>query len=218
MLRQSLLLSLALGAVPPPAALALEWKSKVFEATTAPFQSTVEAVFEFKNRTGRPVTILAVETTCDCVAATGEHQTYQPGETGRIQATFTVGDRVGLYERSISVKADDDPQAPVRLLLRVNVPDLIDITPRMAYWRTGEAAEEKILEIKINGPIDLHLDGVYSITQTFDARLENIVAGKHYRLRLKPRSTTQPASDALRIHGATTDGRALVFSAYAYVK
>jgi hypothetical protein len=56
------------------------------------------------------------------------------------------------------------------------------------------------------------------MTDVFTVRLEEVVAGKHYRLHVKPRDTSQPISDALRIRGATTDGRPLILSAYAYVK
>ncbi|MDD3180998.1 MAG: DUF1573 domain-containing protein [Opitutaceae bacterium] len=197
---------------------ALEWKTKVFEVTTAPFQSIVDAAFEFRNTSHQTVAILAVDSTCDCVIATRERDYYGPGETGRINTRFTIGDRVGLYERAISVQTDDDPAHPVRLILRVTVPELIDIAPRLIYWHTGEAVAEKTLDVNVSSAVTLSLDGVQSMTQSFAVRLETIAPGRNYRLHITPHSTAQPASDALRIHGTARDGRAVVFSAYAYVK
>ena len=202
--------------VPLPG-LALEWKSLTVSVTTVPLQTTQDVVFEFKNTGTRSVTLLDVQTNCDCLAASADRQIYAPGTGGVIKARFTIGDRVGLYERVITVLTDESAD-PVRLLVKFEVPDLVTLTPRSVVWQSGEAASDKTVELTTSAGLEIAFAEAQPTNGDFTSTLETVTAGRHYRLHLKPRSTAQPASAAIRVSGREKSGHAVVVSAYANVQ
>jgi hypothetical protein len=196
---------------------ALEWKTQTVTFTTAPFQTTQEAVFHFTNTGSRPVKIVEVESNCDCLDAASDRQTYAPGESGIIKSSFTVGDRLGLYERRIKVVTDEDPE-PVRLLVRIEVPELVTLTPRSVAWKLNEPAAEKAVELEVIPGVAINFTRVQPTSGDFDARLETVEAGRRYRVYLKPPATTQPANAAFRIFGRSGSGKDVIVSAYGNVR
>ncbi len=197
--------------------LALEWKSETVSVTTSPFQATQDVVFEFKNTRSKPVAVLDVQTNCDCLAADADRQVYAPGETGTIKARFTVGDRAGRYERIISLITDESP-TPVRLIVRIDVPEIAMLTPRSVVWLANEDANEKTVELTAAAGLEITFTEALATNDAFTASLEAVAAGTHYRLHLKPRTTSQPASAAIRVSGRDKSGHAVIVSAYASVE
>lgn len=196
---------------------ALEWKTQTLTYTTAPFQTTQEAVFQFTNTGTKPVTILDVESNCDCLDAAADRQVYAPGESGMIRSSFTVGDRLGLYERRIKIVTDESPE-PVRLLVRIEVPELVTLTPRSVAWKLNEPVTEKAVELEVIPGVKIDFTRVQPTSGSFDARLETIEAGRRYRVYLKPPATTQPANAAFRIFGRAASGQDIIVSAYGNVR
>ena len=209
--------SLSLLAVIALPCAALDWKSGVVTVTTVPFQATQDVVFEFKNSGSKPVTLLDVQTNCDCLEAGADQKIYAPGATGLIKARFTIGDRAGLHERIITLLTDESPD-PVRLLVRLEVPDIAAIAPRSVVWQLHDVITEKILELTPTPGLEIAFTEVQATNEAFTASLETVAAGKHYRLHLKPRSTAQPASAAIRISGREKSGHDVIVSAYAIVQ
>lgn len=214
-LRQALLCGLF--ACPTLGGIALEWKSRTLSFTTAPFQATQEAVFMFTNTGSKPVRILDVGSNCDCLAAAADRQVYAPGENGVINSNFTVGDRLGLYERRIRIVTDENPE-PVHLLVRIEVPELVTLAPRSVAWTLNEAVAEKTVELEVIPGVRVEFTRVQPTSRDFAARLEIIEAGRSYRVHLKPPSTAQPANAAFRIFGRAATGQDIVVSAYGNVR
>ncbi len=200
------------------AGLALEWQTQTLSFTTTPFQTTQEAVFRFTNTGPRPVKILEVESNCDCLDATADRAVYAPGESGVIKSNFTVGDRLGLYERRIKVVTDEGPE-PVRLLVRIEVPELVTLSPRSVAWQLHEPAVEKAVDLEVIPGLNIEFTRVQPTSGDFAARLETIEAGRRYRVYLKPPATTQPANAAFRIFGRAPASRQdVIVSAYGNVR
>lgn len=199
-----------------PGGFALEWKTQALTFTTVPFQATQEAVFPFTNTGTQPVRIIDVESNCDCLDAAADRQIYAPGESGVIKSSFTVGDRLGLYERRIKIITDENPE-PVRLLVRIEVPELVTLTPRSVAWKLNETATEKAVELEVIPGVKIEFTRVQPTSGDFAARLETIEAGRRYRVHLKPPATTEPANAAFRIFGRAGSGQDIVVSAYGNV-
>lgn len=216
MLRRPSFISLVIAGILPPCA-ALEWKSRSLEFTTAPFQTAQEAEFHFANTSGKPVRILGVESNCDCLAAKADQAVYAPGASGTVSTRFTIGDRVGLYERRIKVVTDEG-HAPVHLLLRLMVPELVVLTPRNVAWKLHEPIVEKSAELTPIPGLMIDITGVQSTNDDFTARLETIEAGRRYRVWIKPRDTTRPANAAFRLHGRAKTGQEVMVSVYGNVR
>jgi hypothetical protein len=199
------------------AARALEWKAKTLTVATTPFQTTQDVRFEFRNNGPKPVAIRDLETNCNCLDADTDLKVYVPGATGVVRATFTVGDRTGLYERTITV-VTDETDSPVRLVLKIDVPAVASLAPRSVVWQVNESATEKSVELTPAAGLDINFAEAQATNEAFTVRLEPVVAGRHYRLHLTPRDTTQPASAAIRIFGREKTGHDVVVSAYASVQ
>ncbi len=198
-------------------AMALEWKVQTITVTTTPFQSTQDVAFAFANRGTKPVTIVNLETNCDCLDASADQKVYAPGAAGVIKAQFTVGDRYGLYERIITVSTDDGA-APVRLLVKIEVPEIVTLTPRSIAWKLNGPAEEKSIDLQPVPGLEIVFSEARPTNNAFTARLETVEAGRHYRLHLLPRGTAQPVSAAIRIMGRAKSGQTVVISAYGNVQ
>ena len=213
--------NLALGLVAWPALAAptraLDWKATTLTVTTAPFQTTQDAAFEFKNNSSKPVTIRDIETSCDCLDATTDLKVYAPGASGIIKAKFTVGDRIGLYERTVTV-VTDEPDSPVRLLLQIEVPPAVLLEPRSVAWQLNESAGEKSVDLRPAIGLEISFDRAEVTNDAFTVRLVTVEPGRHYVLYLKPRGTMHAASAAVRIFGREKAGHEVLVSAYADVQ
>jgi hypothetical protein len=204
-------LVLALGA------RALEWDATTAESHPAPFQTDVDLDFTYHNRGDKAVHILAVNTGCHCVSAKAEHDIVEPGATGRVLAHFSIGDRVGLYERTISVSTDES-SAPQYLTVRIDIPDIATVTPRVLEWHRGGDATEQYVEIAAGANVQVDFKEATATNNAFVVRLEPIELGRRYRLAIKPRSTAAVANAAVRIKGLERTGHDVLVSAYANVR
>lgn len=215
--RWSIALLAATAALTLPAARALEWVSERFEGATAPLQTTLDVAFSFKNTSDKPVTIRAVQTNCDCLGASANKSTFAPGESGVVTARFTVGDRIGTYERAISVVTDDAPTAK-RLSVRIEVPEAAVVTPNILLWPIGSPGEEKSVDVRSAAALLINFTETFATNTDFQVRLETVEAGRHYRMHIKPGSTQVAANAAVRLKGATPEGQVVIVSAYANVR
>lgn len=196
---------------------ALEWVSTSYEGTVAPLQRTLDVAFSFKNAGPQPVTIRDLQTNCDCLEAAPDRLVYQSGESGLITARFTVGERLGLYERFVTVVTDDG-FPPQRLIVRIDVPDFATTEPQSLDWKVGEAMAEKSVEVKPATGLPIIFDAVMVSNTDFVARLETVTNGTHYRVHITPTQNLAPGNAAVRIKGSTVTGDKVVVSAYANIQ
>jgi hypothetical protein len=211
-----ILLGLAVVQAFAVSGIALDWKTTTITLTLAPFQTEQNTVFEFTNRTEVPVTIRELETSCSCLVASSDSKIYPPGASGKITARFTIGDRVGLYERLITVDTDES-SSPTRLSLRVEVPATATASPRSVTWTLNEEIIEKTVDLIPVAGFEIIFSDPQTTSDDFTVRLESIESGKSYRLHIKPNSTAQRTSAAVRISGREKSGHDVVISAYASV-
>jgi hypothetical protein len=198
-------------------ATALDWPTTVVEARAAPFQTTVEVSFAFQNVGTQPVTLRNIQSNCDCLAVASDRRVYQPGESGRLTAKFTVGDRIGRHERTIHV-VSDDAATPTLLSVRIEVPELATVEPRGVDWPIGAVDNEKALVLRVADGLWIEFTEASPTNARFAARLECVEPGRHYRLLLKPTGTATAANAAIRVAGRDKAGRSVLISAYANVR
>lgn len=196
---------------------ALTWTARTITVSTVPFQTTQDATFEFQNTGDRPVTIIDLQTTCDCLTVATDQKTYAPGARGVLTGKFTVGDRYGLYQRGITVLTDES-DTPIRLTLEINVPPLATLTPQTLVWKPADQPVEKSIDVKPAAGLTIDFTVVEVTNDSFTARLETVVAGQHYRLHVKPARPGETANAALRVHGHAKSGQDVLVSAYANVQ
>jgi hypothetical protein len=198
---------------------ALTWSSTKIEATVKGGQESFETVFAFKNTGDKPVKITSIQPSCGCTTAalTKTSATYAPGETGELKAEIDLRERSGLQEKTIAVTTDDAPDSPVTLTLRVNIPPILEISPRMLVWPHGSKAEPKEVTITAGSDIEVTLrDVVYS--QQFTVEQITDSPGRRYRLRITPRSTDSHFRDEILVQYEAVVGQPREMIVYAIVQ
>jgi len=195
----------------------LVWASQEAALQLSSGTKTAVAEYSFRNAGPKTVRILSVAPSCDCVTAKADRAAYAPGESGTIRAEFTVGGSEGHNEKSVNVVTDDDPAHPQRLLLTVDLPEPVALRPRAVFWKTGEPAAEKAVEIVLAEPAKAALGDVQCAEATFAARVEPLTERGHYRVQIKPAATDRLAQATIRLN-ATVEGQSRVYVIYAVVK
>lgn len=116
--------------------------------------------FTFTNTGEHPVTIRSVTTTCGCTTAQLTKETYGTGEKRKITATFTFGQREGVQTKRIVVRTDDAEASVSILTMRVHVPELLKIRPRMLNWRREEKDDAKTIRVEVLHERPIYVLGV----------------------------------------------------------
>lgn len=183
----------------------LTWQSTTVELTATARQEKAEAVFAFRNEGPRRMTIASVTASCDCVVPALAKKVFDPGESGEIKAVIEIRGKVGRLEKTITVTTAENPAAPMLLTLRVDIPEIVEIKPRLLVWQVGEPAAAKTVDIFLATRQPLAMVEAKSDAPGMDARLETVVPHRQYRLIVQPASTAQPVRAAVSIKSRTGD-------------
>ncbi|MGE9295853.1 MAG: DUF1573 domain-containing protein [Puniceicoccales bacterium] len=130
-----------------------------FETTTIDVDAKVgdseyTGVYPFTNTGNEPVTIERVISSCGCTVPKLAKETYAPGESGELAATFDFGARTGAQSKVITVFIEGQRDKPIRLHLKVNIPEVLSIKPRVVSWRAEEPRETKSIVIVVGDAVD----------------------------------------------------------------
>lgn len=123
------------------AALKFDEEIVSHEATFEETQFTAE--FKFTNEGEETETVGNVRSSCGCTVPELDKKVYEPGESGVIRATFTYGARHGMNQKNITVKTD---QAEYVVTLRVNIPEVYKISPRILVWNKKVTEELDLIK------------------------------------------------------------------------
>lgn len=170
----------------PGVAQAVTWETRELVLEAEPGGAQVEGVFTFTNQSESDVTITSVKTSCGCTTAKLEKTTYGPGESGQIAVAFAVGDRTGDQVKKVVVRTDA-PESPVTTLtLKVGIPQLVEITPRLLKWTAEEDREAKVIDVVLHETHPVVIKGVESGDAEMEVELEEVEEGLHYRVKVVP--------------------------------
>lgn len=198
---------------------ALTWQSQRIELVAKPSDKEITGVFHFTNSGDRTVTITSAQSSCGCTTASLTKNSYAPGESGEIKAIFSIGDRVGVQEKSVFVVTDDNAAPPIHLALQVTIPELLCYSPRLLLWNVGGERDEKAVPLSANDK--LTITGIAldpALPKEVTARIEPVEAGKKYRLLVRPVAVTQVTNVAVAGTATFADGTIQPFKIYALVR
>lgn len=193
-----LLLGLGIFVPRRPGPARLEWESRTIEFHPAITEKIITADFKFTNVGKGAASIESVKSGCGCTTAIPDRREYQPGEKGRITATFTIGERTGLQDIPIVVKLAGESER-VKLSLIAHIPEFMTVTPQLLYWQVGEAPEPKAVALHVETGVQLRITKIESIDPTFTTTLETIGEGRDYRLLVQPATTAGELMAAITI-------------------
>ncbi len=180
-----------------PVFAGLTWDTAYREVRVPGNQREVLADFGFKNETGSPLVISSIQTSCGCTVAKVDRKEVAPGESAAVHVRFDVGSRKGEQVKSIIVRTSD--RVSQSLILKVLVQETIAFSQKEFTWSAGAPATTKDSIVEVDPASGAQLLGVESLNDQFEARLEEIEAGRRYRLLVSPRSTQTPVTGSLKV-------------------
>ncbi|HKB56678.1 MAG TPA: DUF1573 domain-containing protein [Lacunisphaera sp.] len=198
---------------------ALSWDSQKIQLTAKTGEKQASGVFHFTNAGSATITITSVVPSCGCTTAELARRTYAPGETGEIKATITMGDMMGVQEKTITVTTDEAAGKPVPLILRVTIPELFTCTPQTLLWRIGDKLEEKSALISATEAQRIAAIEVKAVVSgEVSAHVEPVEAGTKFRLLVRPASTSKIMTAGISCIVRFADGMTLPFTVNALVR
>jgi hypothetical protein len=197
---------------------ALAWEKETLELEAQPDQPEVRGEFVFKNTSRRTLEVKSVTASCGCTTPALEKKTYQPGETGKIQVTFAVGDRSGLQDKMIEVTTNDpDEDHPTELELRIQIHAYLSFLPQAVFWEVGEPTREKTITCSALMARAITLTEAKAESPEIEVRVEVFEAGRTYLLHLKPKSTEKVLSVPVQLTFAVEGAAPKSFTAFGVV-
>ena len=81
----------------------------------------------------------------------------------------------------------------------IHIPELVKITPSLVFWKIGEAAEPKALELVVSPGAAMRFTKVTSSDPRMTAAVESVEDGKKYKIVVTPQQTATPLAAILWI-------------------
>lgn len=211
---------LSLSTLTFAAGLEFSEESKEMKAPTD--ATTVTADFNFTNKSDKPVTIDRAEPGCSClkVQISGGKLKYAPGESGVIRATFEMGNFSGVVDKNVALYLEKDPEGkPTKnLLVRVEIPVLIQMEPKTLDWSVGDKSEPKTIQFKITDEKPIKVLSVKGGNPAFSYELKTLEEGRRYDLVVTPLTTEKPGMSVIRIETDSPIPRYHTQQAFAVVR
>lgn len=163
----------------------------------------VKADFPFTNKTDKTIVVKNTVGDCSCtsIEISGGKTAYEPGESGVIRLNFDMGTSVGKVEKGASIWVDGDgKEAPSqRLILKVDIPVLVEMEPKTVKWQVGEDMSPKTITFSMHGDKPIHIKSINPSTENFQQELKTIEDGRKYELVITPKDTKTKALSVFRV-------------------
>ena len=190
---------------PPPSgpvvAGGVTFENPFLTMTASHADSEAKAVFKFRVTGSRPVTFTDIRTYCSCLSAgtAGGKMTWQPGESGTVEAVFELGAFEGEVRKTLGVTTDEPGAGETILTLAVTIPVLYEVEPSMLKWTLHDPAAAKEFTLRVKGDSAVRVTGLVSSRENMIAEAKEIAPGREYRIILTPRTTAEPMLGSLRV-------------------
>jgi DNA-binding XRE family transcriptional regulator len=176
---------------------ALTWEAKTADLHPTLADKEAIAHYKYKNTGDKPVKISSVRASCGCTTAALAKDVVAPGETGEITATFTIGNRIGVQKKTITVVTDDQPD-PTLLTLTATIPQLLEVQPTFVFWSATDKLEPKTIAVKVGKDFPVTK---LNVTST-DKSIKTEVSGptdNTFKITITPTESGRPINSVLKI-------------------
>jgi len=178
----------------------LKFEAPVQERTVSVAEDKVSIAYAFTNTGPTKVKIEKVETTCGCLHADADKMFYDVGESGVIEATFSVNGKAGLHSRVVEVQTSLASQRIIPLTVKIDAKPLMTITPQILSWKVGEAPTPKRFTLKVaEGHAPIEIEKITLTRKGFATQFITVEEGSHYEVELTPEDTSSSLLGAVKL-------------------
>ncbi|MDZ4404861.1 DUF1573 domain-containing protein [Prosthecobacter sp.] len=174
------------------------------ELKPKPEDEEVETTFKFRNKGGKTVKILGLESACSCLSAELDKAEYKPGEVGTGHASFKVSTFIGRHEKSVTVSTDDPKQPEWQVNFILDVPAVVDIKPKTLEWFIGDTPGSKSSLVRFTGDEPMKIIKVTPIRDNVNFDWKELKEGREYLVTVTPKSTQDVTMSALKIETSSS--------------
>ncbi|MGI8956529.1 MAG: DUF1573 domain-containing protein [Chthoniobacterales bacterium] len=178
---------------------ALKWESTTADLHPSLEDKTAVAHFKYKNTGDKPVRITSVHPSCGCTTAALAKDVVAPNESGEITATFNIGGRVGVQNKTITVMADDTPGSATILNLTATIPTLLELQPIFLFWAPNDVLTPKTITAKLGGDYPITKVNVTSTDNSISTEVVQDKEKKEFKIVVTPKEAGRPINASLKI-------------------
>ncbi len=177
----------------------LTWENK--EIALNPKAGDAEAVahFKYENKTDKTINIKNVRTSCGCTVAALKKNDVAPGESGEVTATFKIGNRTGVQQKTLTVETDSTEEPTTNLLLKATIAETVQIQPSFVFWENGEAPTPKKITVSGSQEVALTKLDVTSSSPDFSTQVEKGGKAGEFIIIVTPADTKKMSAATLTI-------------------
>lgn len=155
---------------------------------------TLQHSFSIKNTGDAPLEIKKVKPSCGCTIAGTYPNTIAPGDSGSFPFSMNSSKLRSRFEKSITISSNDPVTPELRLRLKGEVKNYVDMVPDNANFGRviGQEPQERVLNITNNTdkPLQLTLDP--PADSKFKFELSEKEKGQKFELRVTAQPPFQP--------------------------
>ncbi|MEP6937529.1 MAG: DUF1573 domain-containing protein [Chthoniobacterales bacterium] len=177
----------------------LAWEQTQLELHPAAGDAEAVAHFKYENKGDKVIRFLSVRPSCGCTAAALKKNDVAPGEKGEITATFNIGARTGIQQKTLNVETDDPAHQFTVLTMRTVIAQLADVQPTFVFWEAGEEPKAKTIIVKAGKDVVMKNIAVTSSSPAFTTEVRAGAGPGEFRINVRPRDTSKPADATLTI-------------------
>ena len=177
----------------------LKFDALTQEMDASPEDEKILLKFSFANPTEEAVRVKGLESRCGCIKASSDRGVYAPGEKGTVEALFSLGSFIGTHQKVVYMTTEEPDDRRYKLTVTVNIPEVVTIEPKVSKWTEGGPMDEKVIDVRFIGDDPMHILNIISTRSQIVFRTEEVEAGRHYRISLKPETTEGALMGALKI-------------------
>lgn len=177
----------------------LTWEKTEIELHPKASDAEAVAQFKYENKTDKPILIKNVHSSCGCTVASLKKNDVAPGEKGEVTATFKIGGRTGVQQKTVTVETDDPAQPVTNLLLKAVIPESVQIQPTFVFWENGEAPKPKKITVTAGKDVKMTKVDVVSSSPDFATKVDPGTKPGEFVITVTPQDVKKAVSATLTI-------------------
>lgn len=200
-----------------PARASLTWETTSADLHPSLSDKTAVVHFKYKNTGDKQVTITSVHSSCGCTTAALAKNVVEPEEEGEITATFNIGDRSGVQNKTITVQTDDTTNPSTILKLTATIPSLLEIQPIFVYWSENDLLKPKTITATVEGDFPVTKLKVTSTDKSIATEVVPNKEKKEFQIVVTPQEVGRPINASLKIEPDFPQDAPKIYSAHVRV-